>query len=53
TLLLQPILKYTQNLGLYPVPDTYKLETSWGRSIKNYVQASIDYIEKTLYFKIE
>ncbi|RIB11658.1 hypothetical protein C2G38_2202899 [Gigaspora rosea] len=53
TLPLQPILKYTQLPGSYSIPDNYEIETSWGRSIKNYVQASINYVEKTPHFKIE
>ncbi|CAG8787827.1 35873_t:CDS:2 [Gigaspora margarita] len=53
TLPSQPILKYTQLPGLYPIPDNYEIETSWGRSKKNYVQASINYIEKVPHFKIE
>ncbi|RIB29835.1 hypothetical protein C2G38_2154332 [Gigaspora rosea] len=53
TLPSQPILKYIQLPRSYPIPDNYEIETSWGRSIKNYVQASINYVEKTPHFKIE
>ncbi|CAG8844717.1 21482_t:CDS:2, partial [Racocetra persica] len=49
----QPNLKYTQHPGVYPIPNNYKIEVSWGRNERNHVQASINYVEQIPHFEIE